>query len=467
MASNPLQISWNNFTGWVNDQKFQWQAGRYYKWYWVDTQRYDVTPTKAPNLIHTYSSWIDCIFNTSKLNWSDHNVIWASDEIYYDETLAYTLTQWENWNKIWYMKPVWSSVIKLYYFNDEIPTIATKYIHRSNLDWSWMSQSYRSFASTAWNVSYIPPAWMIVKSEWERILFSYYNTIWEISNSEVVTKLLDLPEIENVVWITEFQWSYKIYTTVAFSTSKMYTWDWWSEIPETSITLDWLAILWVVNNGAYDYVSANGSLYLFAWVQYQELYKDINPEMFIQVDNQVIIWLNQSNYVLASLWDKPWYSRALTPKQIVDIIDQTEDISAIDYSTDWLVFASYTKLYKNYWTAETGTINAFIESLVFVWDSVLALKELNEIRLKFSWFSTNNIVFYCQIQESWTWIKLFEWNNATISSINHWIRISKNKFLNPIWNFNTIRFKVEFPHNWNPQGKFYWVDVFGNQEIWT
>ena len=170
--------------------------------------------------------------------------------------------------------------------------------------------------------------------------------------------------------------------------------------------------------------------------------------------------------VIGRYWTSPWYWNALTPIQIINTINQNTWISAMDYNSNWLLFASNSKLYRTFGTPEAWAIVPFIESLVFVWDSIAYLKELNEIRVKFSWFSTQNIIVYCQIQENSTWIKLFEWNNTTISSINHWLKISKNKFLNPIWNFNTIRFRVEFPHNWQAQWKFYWIDVFGNQDIW-
>lgn len=467
MASNPLIISWNNFTGWVNDQKFQWQAWRYYLGYWVDTQRYDVVPTNTPDILNTYDWGITAIFNRTAIDWNDNNVVWAWSKIYYDTTLRHTLTQWTQGYNIWYMKPIWASDIKLYYFHYTTPD-QTKYIHRSEKNWTTFEQSYKSYTSTAWNPFFAPPAWMIVISEWERILFSYYNTIWEISNSEVVTKLLDLPEIENVVWITEFQWQYKIYTSVADSTSKMYTWDWWSDIPETSVVLAWLWITSVQNYGAYDYVIADSNLYLFAWVQYQELYRWIGGKFYWSSSDMVYLGLLQwTKYTLCELWTKPWYNKALTPKYIVDVENQSNDISAFTYNNNWPVFASYTKLYRVSWTPEIWAVIPFIESLVFVWDSIAFLKELNEIRVKFSWFTTQNIIVYCQIQESWTWIKLFEWNNTTISSINHWLKISKNKFLNPIWNFNTIRFRVEFPHTWTAQWRFYWIDVFGNQDIWV
>ena len=119
------------------------------------------------------------------------------------------------------------------------PSIPDKYIHRTDLDWAWVAERYITYTSTDWNPFFTPPPWQpsptILLNLWNRILFSYYNQIWQLSNSEVVTKLLTLPSEENVVWLTQFQWEYKIYTTVAESSSKIYQWDWLNNLCESRV----------------------------------------------------------------------------------------------------------------------------------------------------------------------------------------------------------------------------------------
>jgi len=467
----PLNIGWNNFTGWLADQKYQAPAGRYSKAYWFDTWRYDVKASNSNNLVHTYPVKINAVFALEKINWSSDNIIWLDSwAIYHNTTLRNTLASSKQWYNIWFMQPIGSAVYKLYYFHFTIPWIPIKNIHRTKIDGTSLETDYRSYTSSVGN-SFVYPPWqpspMILISEGNRIVFSYYNEIWQISNSEVVTKLISFPTEQNVVWITEFQWSYKVYTTTAFSTSKIYTWSWIDTLPDISVDLRGLAITWWVGNlGAYDYIMADWSLYLIAWVQYQKLYHNIGWRIVSTYDDKVVIekgidW----KMMLFEYGANPWYAKWLNPLYIVDITSQTTWITAIDYNSNWLVFASFTKLYRTFGTRETWSITCYLKSMVFVWDNIQYEKLIEEIILKFSWV-TNTLDLYVQINESWTRVHIWTWNSSSISTINHWIKIYKNMFLNPIWNFNTIKFQIWLTHTWTASGRIYWLDLVGKQDIW-
>lgn len=465
-----LPIGWNNFTWWMSDQKYQTQSWRYYKWHAIDTQRYDVTPMNSWKLSNTYLSDINAIFNVSWYSTDNKNVVWLDNwEIWYNNTKQHTiLASSTKWYRIWVMRPSWWSVYKLYYFNDAPPSTSTKYIHRSNIEWDWFNENYLSYTSTDWNTFVVPPSWMIVLSEWRRILFSYYNEIWQLSNTEVLTKLVSLRPEENIVWITQFLWEYKIYTTIWFNTSKIYKWDWLSDTPDISVDLNWLAILWWVSSlWAFDYMVADNSLFKVSWVQYQKLYDGIiNWKILTAFDGKVYIEILQDdNYKILEFSDKPWYIEWLHPKNVVDIINPLNWVTAVTYNSSWLIYASKKKLYAN-WTIETWSTIPSIESMVYVWSNIQYEKILKELIFKFSWFTTTNIIIYAQINESWTWVKLFEWNNNTISTTNHWLKIPANILTNALWKFNTIRFKIEMPHNWQAQWKFYGLDWILTEDVW-
>jgi hypothetical protein len=72
----------------------------------------------------------------------------------------------------------------------------------------------------------------------------------------------------------------------------------------------------------------------------------------------------------------------------------------------------------------------------------------------------------CDLNETWTYISLWQGINRDISWTNHWLKIQKSMFLNPIWDFNTIKFKVSFITNWVTSCRFYWLDLIGNQDVW-
>lgn len=477
MEATPLQIGWNSFSSWLSDQLYQAPPGRYYRGWWIDTTWFWVRPTSTAELKHTFASNINAIFSQDRVNQNWKRIYWLNDWTIYENatlraTIAWTAKQGYN---IGYMKPIWSTVYKLYYFHYTPPTINPKRIHRSNEDWTWFEENYKDYTANTWNPFTSPPwqpNWMIVISEWERILFSYYNTIWQISNSEVVTKLIEFPSEQNVVWITEFQWEYKVYTTAWFSTSKIYRWDWLSNLPDLSIDLKGLAITgWVWSLWAYDYFIADGSFYQVAWVQYQELYRGINGRIVSSYDNKIIIEMLQPWDVMAlcEYSNRPWYSKWIHPITIIDINSKDNWIWAIDYNQSWLIFASFKKLYLQFWTPETPTtwtVDTFIESLTFIWDNIQFRKKIDNAIFKFSWFTTQNISFYAEINNNWPWIKIWEWNNNSVSSTNYGIQLPSNSFLNQLWNFNTIRFKVVMSHNWTRQWTFYWIDLFGKQNIW-
>ena len=471
MTATDYIISWNNFTAWINDKKYQWQPWRYYKWFNVDTRRFDVTPSKTNTLLHTYPTRVNAIFNTSIIWWNE-NIVWAWDwELYVDDVLEHSLSTWDSGNWIWTMKVWWTQY--LYFFNDEIPSYSwTKKIHRATTSLSTVTEWYRTYTSTTWNDLIVPPNWMVVISEWFRILFSHYNNIFSLNDSEVVTKLIEFPSNENVVAITQFQGQYKIYTSTWFTTGKIYTWDWSSNTYDISLDLNWLYIESVINDWAYDYMIADNWFYQVAWVQYIKLYDNIKGKFLKKVWDDIYLNLviDASTQCLAVYGSLPWYAKSITPKYIIDTTDLSDGINNRDcftFNSGEVFYIQNAKLFKVWWTWTTTTTNSYIESLVFIWDNIRFEKWIEMIDLKFSWTTANcYLQLFIQIQESWTWIKLWEWKNADLNSNNHWFQLPKKSFLNPIWNFNTIRFKLNFVSNWITQCKFYWLDLYGKQDIW-
>ena len=161
----------------------------------------------------------------------------------------------------------------------------------------------------------------------------------------------------------------------------------------------------------------------------------------------------------------------MNPHCAIDYSNPTDTInnkSSIVYSQNYIYYASWAKLFQiKSWN--TWPITSYITSLVITWGDIHKLKAINEIDLKFSWTSAEcYIQLQAQVQENWTWITLRQWKNSDISKINHWLRIYSNMFLNPLWEFNTIRFKVNFiASNWTYSCSFYWLDLFGNIDVWT
>jgi len=478
MANVPLSFSWNNFAWWISDNKYQALPWRFYQGFWVNTRGFYMHPQSVNKLENEYVNWINCVFN-QEIIWWTWNIIWTNEgEIYEDTTLRTTLTQWTQGYHIGYLVPTWS-VAKLYYFYDTIPSISPKYIHRSNIDWSWFEQSYfpttkPTYTSDDWlNIS-VPTKVKVFNDWWKRIIFSHCNNVFIMDPSEIITKKLTFPPAETVVWITEFQWQFKIYTNTGFTLSKIYTWDWSSTEYDTSVILTGISIGNVINDWAYDYFNdISWSMYQVAWVQYEKIYHESWISLLWKVWD--FIYMNYRNpdgkYSLATYGNLPWYPKWINPHYTIDEEDATNEIQQPTFVDSWsfTYYATYKKLYRIFPTSTAYDMTLYADSLVFTWNNIENRKSIDNTILRFSGATaTCKIKLEAQKQENWSWISLWEWINADINAENHWFVLYSQNFLNPIWNFNTLRFRVSFLTNWiSTTCRFYWLDVNWKEDVWV
>lgn len=459
-------ISWNNFTWWMSDQKYQAPEGRYFHWTNIDTRNAFVSPNKAYTTGNTFLENITCL-NT--YNWGIFKVL-SDWKLYTDSNALVRTFSWNSVKWVWKMFMAWVEYI--FYFA-EWSVSWNWYIHRSTI-WLWTIEdnkySYTSSASTVYSTDDT----MQIKEEWYRILFSHRNNVFSIDNDWIVEKLLELPFDENVVWITEFQWEYKIYTNAKLKNSRVYLWDWSSQFWSVSVVFNWLNIQSVINDWAYDYFTSNWWLFLLAGVQYQKLYEkktvwSIGYSLKLIWNYDWFVYLFQSAWDLSTdknicmYWAKPWYVKSLTP--IFNIWQGNWWISAQNIYIPENIFTLWFTYYKYNWTARTTT--AYVESLLFIWDSEQSRKTLERFVLRFSETSENCIIKVSfELNESWSWINIWQGKNGDLGSTNYWINVNKNMFLNPVWDFNVVRIKITFETNWLSTCKFYWIDLFGKQKIW-
>jgi len=450
MAGQPFTLAWNNNTWGLSDNKYQAPPGRFSEWFWIDIQNLYMQNSLSDTLTHTYPATIWGILNTAKIDWLNNNIIWLTNgSTYQNTTTRASFTVWQQWHIIEPMN-VWGTFF-LYYF------ASWGQIHRTNLDWTWINQSFRTYTwsgATQPNVSY---------NDWARILFSYNNILFQINNSQIVTTALDLPLWENIVWITRFQWQYRIYTSVPFVTSKIYTWDGVSSLPSSALDIHWIEIINVVNKWAYDlFNDRDKNLYKLWWVQYIKISQWITSSL-LGVYKDFVYWNFISSWtninVLGAYGQKPWYPEWINPLYWVSTV------SNLSYWPNILAYTIWSNLYTVWWwnTAQTS----YLTSLVFTGSNVQSLKLIDELILKFEWATaTSQIKLEAELNNDWTFIHLWTWDNSSITTRNLWLRLTSNLFLNPLWNFNTIRFKVSILWDWVTTVKWYWLDLIGKQFIW-
>lgn len=86
-----------------------------------------------------------------------------------------------------------------------------------------------------------------------RSIFSYANTVFQIDQNEVVKELISFPRWFNIIGITQYQDSFKIYAnnmrqSTSFAQANVYVWDGTSSTVSQSAQFDNSPIMSVSNN---------------------------------------------------------------------------------------------------------------------------------------------------------------------------------------------------------------------------
>lgn len=464
------QISWNNFTGWLADQQYQAPDGRFYDGGNMNTRQFYAESTRTNELLNTYANNISVIKNTAAYGWSG-NIVWTSlPWIYEDNTLKHTITGsgWDG-GAIGYMIPVGSSVPKLYYFPD-YASQTTRVIHRSNIDGGTFNEAYKTWTAVAFGLPYVP--WRVMcLNEWDRIVFTSRNYVLQIDNSEVVKILIQLPNNEDIIGITQFQWEYKIFTNSAFTDSKIYRWDGTSSTVETSLSLPWMSIDSVIWEGAYQYFTADQDLYQLWGVQYSKLYSNLQLKLKHTFQGDVYMaWEDKAwKKQILVYGNLPWYGKSICPLTTPNPANSEDEVENIDSWFGNIYYSSGKNLYElnTQGSITTSTVESFITSMNFVGTSIRYEKSIQKIELKFTGTDANcPIALYAQKNRSGAWIKLWEWYNGQITGSNAWITLTTNNLLNPVGNYNEISFKVVFTHNGTKRARFYGLDALIDENIW-
>ena len=513
-----LIISWNNFTGWITDKLEWWPEWSYYQAYNVQTRDFYATSTWTHNTLWTYEWYIRWIYEAWKHSnsWGLSSIVWLDNwKIYLNWSLVNQIstTTQRQWEYISYLDDNW--VVYLYMFPWGWNSIV-KYIHKITTWWvisqenyssyvigwwtyiwaySWtttyakwnvVSDSwsfYKAITTTTWNLPSNTTYWLnidtqsqvkstqVVYSDSNIILFSYNNCLYQF-DWITTTDVYQFPKWENIIWITTANWNFRIYTNYNDADSYVYTmtyenllaWELWDIISFT-----WYAINSVVDSWSYDYLTANWWLYIYpvSNIEDWEILHWINLTALIR--KWPLVYLNyinkSSNYNLATYWKKPWFNSSLEATKWLSWLVNSN--ATIDYNSNYIIYAIWTTLYSNsFWTGVP--INSYIESLNLKWDNIRIRKQIDYIEIKFKW-ATNNckIKVDAQIDDSWTWQTIWEWINVDSTTNNYWVKLSNTNLINPIWEFNMIRFRVYFESDWVNTFKFYWIDLKLKEWLWV
>lgn len=509
------QISWSNFTWWITDKLEGWPEWSYYDWYNIDTRWFYARSNSTHNLLWTYSSTIRWIYEAWKHSnaWSLSTIVWVDNWwIYLNWTLVNSIsTSWQKqWSQIGYIDEYWK--VYLYMFPFWWNSVIKK-VHKIATSWVINTENYFTYVlwwgrfiwSYSWSVSYviwdvveyswtyykaktnntwvIPTNWVnridlsdytdavleqSIYCDWARILFSYNNNLYRIDDW-ICYDVFSLPKWENIVWITNSNWYFRIYTNYNWVDSYIYTMtesqllEWWYELENT---FKWYSINWVIDSWAYDYFTSNWSLYSYpaSNIEDWEIFRQINLSLLWKVWHYLYLnYTNKSNkYCLATFWKKVWFDNSLEASNW--LLAPVFNKNCFDYNSNYIVYSDWVNLYSN--TPTSNSITWYIESLEFRWTKEFYKKVIENAIIRFRWANDNCLIkVEAMINNNWTWITMYQWKNSDSSTDNFWVKLTSNNF--EIWEFNTIRLKVSWIWTlWNTF-KFYWIDLLIKEDIWV
>jgi len=455
----------NSFNWWESDDLIQWPANSFYEWENIEVRKNLSALQLAPLVEDTWWVFDDTISYMVNLEtlWVE---IWGivvcleNWKIYLDWVLKETLSTWTNaydevvW--IWVNEDLtWTQYI--YYIT------ATSFwswkIHRSTTDLATFDVSYRDFSVAKGNSWFV---WVI--NDTGLMYLGINNKVFLMEQDEIVQEFLLLPKQEVIVWFTQFQGTFKIYTNL-INTWVQYIWDWVSEA--ISYRQEWenQPILWVTNDWAKDYTilwfNENYSdLYLIQWTQKQELRVNLETSSDSRILGRYLSireWIvyiswgltwESSNFWVYTYWNYyPWSAKSLvqsyswpnsflhhchknTTSYFADTNNKVFTIShnnpPSDYAASWYVV---TNLYQG-----------------FMWEE----KAFNYMKV---WFELNwwEIKIYARTSMWWGWALI-----KTIDDATYWskksLRLDKNELMDnsvSLWTFNELQLKFLLtPSSW-------------------
>lgn len=447
MADRIFDIT--SFSGWETDRYTEWQKNSFYAWENIEIRRTSPYATLSWRLVDT---WWSFDWNIVHMEYLWYLWLWnvitctSSGKIYIDWTLKTTLSTWNSsWDKVRAVWRMWN----YYYLISESYTSTWEFkIHRANSDFSSFNVSYRSWTVAWW----ITASWVkAISINWQ-VVFWIVNKIFTLYSTETVNESLALPTIENIVWMTQFQDKFRIYTNL-FTTWVQYIWDWVATAPDYRTPYENWQFLSVTWDWAYDY----GVMWWDQW--YWDLY---------------IISGTQRELIRANT---PWESRSRLFYEWISV-------------SNWMIYISWA------WTWDSNNYGIYTYWNMYPWQQKSLVQQYSSndtIRLKFhwhwsenSWFSwTDNKVYKVSNtislwrQDSWYIDSMFyEWNRFEellfdkmniayelddLTSIKIYVRTSMNDSFQLIKEItDTTKKHVRISANEIKSlnlGKFYWIQI--------
>lgn len=498
MATIEQTWNWNDFSWWEWDWFYYWPPWAYRAWYNIDTRTLE-NWLKLSNKFEIVSNYEWDIYSVNKF-WpksffTDYG--WWVTYFYYDWVYKFQLS-WLTLahNQIygsWKMHRTADNKDYLYAFSATDNSIWT--YHRIELDFSWATYNIATRTQWLWDTNPIRNNLPTLSLPW-RIIWAYWNTIFQIDWAEVITTLVTLPKSCEIINITNFQDTFKVFFNGIkwdnWNTNWYIAyWDWtdytfqqvveYSNSPIQNVISDW-AVEYAVFGDSY-----TADLYIIQWLQRSEL--RINTEgstwnsrylWYEWWNREWIIYITWQDKFLAdclySYWNFfPWTSKSLIPENSWILFNkiwfwnQTIYWYANDawWTNIWTIYAKST-LFNS-----TPNAQWFIYSYAMTWNYWLYTeKALKSIYVSYNLYTdTDSIKIY--VKKDWwpyslnsDWRTLLKTITWTDYKAKRWCRISTNEIwaIN-LWNFYQLEYKVELNAGSTRSPILHWIKTIYDDNL--
>lgn len=481
-----IEQNWNiTFNWWEWDWFYNWPSWSYRAGSNLETKQLENWAMICNWLISTDNTYI---WEIIAINWYEDKTfctddkVWHFWKIYYN--WAFTFNLWtgsqdrvywfwkmtrlaDNINYSYWFSWVSSWVWKIYRF-------ANDFLSKSNI---WTRTLWKG-RLTIWNK--IITLW----NNW-RIIFATANTIFEITRQETITTLLELPKEADIIEITNYQDTYKIYfnltrfpnwTTDSFIAS----WDWFDNVYSNYVQYEASPIRMVVNDWPYDYVSFwdnfTTDLYYVWWIN---RWKPIRTNIEESINNTRIFWtewvirewvlyMNWENKLwekcLYSFWNYyPWSKSQLVPEnkwKEINKLNVSERVIYCYINND--VSANVWKIYsRSLFFATQPESTATIYTYALTWNYWISTeKTINRVYVSYLLFhQSDHIKIYCRnnwwpYTENSSWWVLIKDITWTSYLSKRWCTINRNE-IPTIWDFYQLEYKIELI-SWRTKSPILW-----------
>lgn len=471
--------NWGWFNWWEWDGFYNWPANSYRAGKNIESKQIENGLFICNKLVDT---WFTYQWDIRAVNPFENRCFSTRDgstwRIYKDWVLKFNMATWTT---------AWDTIQGFWRMNRNSDSITYSYWFSSTYFWQWKICRFDVWfwwvtysiggSRTLWQSRINNPAFdrMQILSVSTGIIWAWGNTIFKLNRSEIIETLLELPKEVDVVWITFYQNTYKVfYNWPRYDNwpidSYISIWDGSSSLFTQTVKYENSPIRLVVNDWAYEYVvfwdSATSDLYrvwgLERWSPIRWNIENSTPyntrvfwtEWVIREWIFYIKWQNKFlDDCIYSYWNYyPWTNRQLVPENVKNISKMNAWTQFMDIYVDDDGWSNVWKIYtKSFFFNQESETTGTVLSYAMTWNGWLwSKKVLKRVDVSYQLYSSSDSIKIYSKTNWWpywynsSWWTLIKTITGSDYSTKRWVTFTSSELsAMSVWEFYQLEYKVE------------------------